>query len=165
MMRNVAALLVCLLGLAFSEAFAPQASPNRVFKSVRSPKQLPKTALGFGLPSFGAKDEKEGDKKTNEKEEPEKKGITFSGLVQLIAAGLGSPFLGSYEGIDPETGRFMFSLEANNFVDENGNSKQTQMPYFESGWVSEEDMEKERKRQEKRKKAKEEGGFKFPWEN
>jgi len=39
------------------------------------------------------------------------------------------------------------------------------MPYFESGWVSEEDMEKERKRQEKRKKAKEEGGFKFPWEN
>ena len=27
----------------------------------------------------------------------------------------------------------MFSLEANNLVDENGNSKQTQMPYFENG--------------------------------
>ena len=30
-------------------------------------------------------------------------------------------------------GKMMFSLEANNLVDENGNSKQTQMPYFENG--------------------------------
>ena len=32
-----------------------------------------------------------------------------------------------------QDGKMMFSLEANNLVDENGNSKQTQMPYFENG--------------------------------
>ena len=42
--------------------------------------------------------------------------------------------------------------EANNLVDEDGNSKQTSMPYFESGWVDPEDLEKEGK------------GFKFPWD-
>jgi len=41
--------------------------------------------------------------------------------------------LGDFEGVDEETGKFMFSLEANNLVDENGNSKQTSMPYFENG--------------------------------
>lgn len=51
----------------------------------------------------------------------------------------------------------MFSLEANNLVDENGESKQTKAPYFESGWVSDEDMEKERQK-------KSGGGFKFPWD-
>ena len=44
-------------------------------------------------------------------------------------------------------------------VPQKGESKQTQMPYFESGWVSDEDMEKERKRQEGGG-----GGFKFPWQ-
>ena len=70
--------------------------------------------LHFGIPTFGAtKDEgKDGDNNL------EKKSIGMSGLVQLITAGLGSPFLGQYEGIDPETGNFMFSLEANNLVDE-----------------------------------------------
>ena len=32
---------------------------------------------------------------------------------------------------------------------QDGRSKQTSMPYFESGWVSEEDLEKERKKKEK----------------
>ena len=36
-----------------------------------------------------------------------------------------------------------------------GNSKQTQMPYFESGWVDEKDLEKEQKMKENG------GGFKF----
>jgi hypothetical protein len=31
---------------------------------------------------------------------------------------MGSPFLGDFEGVDKETGKFMFSLEANNLVDE-----------------------------------------------
>jgi hypothetical protein len=66
---------------------------------------------------------------------------------------MGSPFLGDYEGTDPETGKMMFSLEANNLVDEKGESKQTKMPYFESGWVDEEE--------EARRK---ENGFKFPWQ-
>jgi hypothetical protein len=67
----------------------------------------------------------------------DKKEISIKALLQLIAAGAGAPFLGDYEGIDKETGKFMFSLEANNLVDENGNSKQTQMPYFENGWIDE----------------------------
>ena len=46
----------------------------------------------------------------------------------------------------------MFSLEANNLVDENGESIQTKAKYFENGWVDPEDE----------KRAKE--GFKFPWQ-
>ena len=59
----------------------------------------------------------------------------------------GAAWLGDFEGVDEETGKFMFSLEANNLVDEDGKSKQTSMPYFESGWVDENDE-----------------GFKWPWE-
>jgi hypothetical protein len=53
----------------------------------------------------------------------------------------------------------MFSLEANNLTDENGESKQTKMPYFESGWVDPADLERERKRKEEGS-----GGFKMPWQ-
>jgi hypothetical protein len=95
---------------------------------------------------------------------------------------MGSPFLGDFEGVEKETGKLMFSLEANNFVDEvcdtllhninymlfyffpqpisfsnvkkKGNSKQTQAPYFESGWVDEKDIEEEEKRKGK-------GGFRL----
>jgi len=107
-----------------------------------------KTQRYFGLPSFGSKEDK------NKADTVPKEKIGLKGLVQLITAGAGSPFLGDYEGTDPETGKMYFSLEANNLVDENGESKQTKMPYFESGWVSDEDLEKERNRQP----------FKFPWD-
>ena len=70
------------------------------------------SALYFGIPTFGAKDDKE------PKKDEEGKKIGVSGLVQLITAGMGSPFLGNFEGVDEETGKFMFSLEANNLVDE-----------------------------------------------
>lgn len=40
---------------------------------------------------------------------------------------------------------------------ENGESMQTKASYFESGWVAEEDLVKEKKR-------KEGSGFKFPWD-
>ena len=103
----------------------------------------PQSALCFGIPTFQPK----GDKDDEEKK------IGMSGFVQLLTAGMGSPFLGEYEGTDEETGKMMFSLEANNLVDENGNSKQTQMPYFESGWVDEEEEQKRK-----------ENGFKFPWQ-
>lgn len=109
--------------------------------------------LHFGIPTFGSKDDKKDDKKKDDD-----KKISFSGLIQVITAGMGAPFLGDYEGIDEETGKMMFSLEANNLVDEDGNSKQTKMPYFESGWVDPEDLKKE----EARKAGK--GGFKFPWD-
>lgn len=119
--------------------------------------------------------------RAEDSDEPEKK-IGLSGLLQLITAGMGSPFLGvseqlldvlssrflnvllissspllldqDFEGVDEETGKFMFSLEANNLVDEDGESMQTKGTYFESGWVDEEE--------EARKKSG--SGFKFPWD-
>ena len=114
----------------------------------------------FGIPTFQPKkangnDGEESSNKDNNDPTKEKK-IGFSGIVQLITAGMGAPFLGDFEGVDKETGKFMFSLEANNLVDENGNSKQTSMPYFESGWVDPEDLAREQKRKEE--------GFKFPWQ-
>ncbi|KAL7472246.1 hypothetical protein ACHAXS_012573 [Conticribra weissflogii] len=106
------------------------------------------TKLGFGIPSFGGGSKNDDTDDASEK--PEKK-ISAGGLLQLITAGMGAPFLGDFEGVDEETGKFMFSLEANNLVDENGESKQTQMPYFENGWVEEKD------------ESENSGGFKFPW--
>ena len=55
----------------------------------------------------------------------------------------------------------MFTLEANNLVDENGNSKQTQMPYFENGWVEE---EKDESKIATKRNGVSSGGFKFPWQ-
>ncbi len=110
------------------------------------------TNLQFGIPTFQPKKDDENQKDPNIDE----KKIGLGGLVQLVTAGLGAPFLGDYQGVDKETGKFMFSLEANNLVDENGDSKQTKMPYFESGWVDPEELAKEQKRKEE--------GFKFPWQ-
>jgi hypothetical protein len=123
------------------------------------------TQLSFGIPSFltpptpNSDDDKKkkGTNKNESKQVDEEKSVGLRGLVQLIMAGAGAPFLGDFEGVDKETGKFMFSLEANNLVDENGNSKQTAMPYFENGWVDPKDLERE----EERKKNG--SGFKFPW--
>lgn len=115
----------------WADAFAPSSHPSSRLE----------TRLAFGIPSFQPKD------KDDKGEKKEDKKIGLSGVVQLITAGMGAPFLGDFEGVDKETGKFMFSLEANNLVDENGESKQTKMPYFESGWVDENDQ-----------------GFKFPWQ-
>lgn len=140
--------------LAFSasaEAFAPSSFGSSNNAIERRP--MTTTELNFGIPSFltpkGDDDESESESKGAKTEE---KKMDMKGLIQLITAGAGAPFLGDYEGVDEETGRFMFSLEANNLVDEEGNSKQTSMPFFEDGWVDPEDE----------KRAAE--GFKFPWQ-
>eukprot|EP01083_Nonionella_stella_P200233 733512_1 len=110
------------------------------------------TQLQFGIPTFGAgKDKEEKASKNDIDSLPEPK-IGMSGLVQLITAGMGAAFLGDFEGVEEDTGKMMFSLEANNLVDENGNSKQTSMPYFESGWVDED---------EEKGKKESKGGFKL----
>mmetsp|Transcript_6095 Transcript_6095/g.9348 ORF Transcript_6095/g.9348 Transcript_6095/m.9348 type:complete len:143 (+) Transcript_6095:143-571(+) len=131
-------LLLVVAFASLSRGFVPPSAP------------VSNTALSFGIPSFGAKEDEKKDNKG--KEDGEEKKIGLSGLAQLITAGMGSPFLGDFEGVDEETGKMMFSLEANNLVDEKGQSKQTSMPYFESGWVDPEDMEKEGE------------GFKWPWD-
>jgi hypothetical protein len=138
-------LLVFVAALASAESFSSQKMPSTRCCSSSSSSQL-----SFGIPSFFTpeSDKKDSDAKVAKKgeEKPEKK-IGLSGVLQLIASGMGAPMLGDFEGIDEETGNFMFSLEANNLVDEKGNSKQTQMPHFENGWVDPEDE-----------------GFKFPWQ-
>ena len=110
-MISKSSFVLALLSLTGSAAFTPIAPTSTTVGSTSS------TQLHFGIPTFGAgkKDDKEEEKKNNA--EPEKK-ISFSGLAQLITAGMGSPFLGDFEGVDKETGKFMFSLEANNLVDE-----------------------------------------------
>uniref|UniRef100_A0A6V0Z8G2 Uncharacterized protein n=1 Tax=Thalassionema nitzschioides TaxID=33649 RepID=A0A6V0Z8G2_9STRA len=134
-------ILLVIACVSLSKAFIPP-SASAIPSST--------TSLFFGIPSFGAKEDKKNDDK-GDKDEDEKK-IGLSGLAQLITAGMGSPFLGDFEGVDEETGKMMFSLEANNLVDEKGQSKQTSMPYFESGWVDPKDLEKD------------EEGFKWPWD-
>lgn len=102
-MTRIATALI-LSAVACTNAFAPAAPTSRQ-----------STELHFGIPTFGAKDSKE-EKNDGGEGQPEKK-IGMSGLVQLITAGMGSPFLGDFEGVDEETGKMMFSLEANNLVD------------------------------------------------
>ena len=138
-----------LAAVSSVDAFAPTASTSATCKVSSEGARQP-TELYFGIPTFGKKDEEDKEEDPN----LEKPQVGLKGLVQLITAGAGAPFLGDYQGVDKETGNFMFSLEANNLVDEDGNSKQTSMPYFESGWVDPQDLKKE---EEKKKK----GGFKL----
>lgn len=109
-------------------------------------------ALSFGLPNFDyvGKPKKGGEDRSEEEEQPK---MSLKSLIALVATGAGSPFLGDFEGVDEDTGTLNFSLEANNLVDEEGNSKQTAMPFFEEGWVDEEEIA--------RKKARK---GKWPWE-
>jgi hypothetical protein len=137
--------ILCLAAVVVgTEAFVPS-------KSSVSTRAETTTRLQFGIPTFQPKKD-DGDDKGDKEEK-----IGFKSLAQLITAGMGAPFLGDFQGVDKDTGKMMFSLEANNLVDKEGNSKQTSMPYFESGWVDPEDLEKERRKKEE--------GFKFPWQN
>jgi hypothetical protein len=163
MTRSISLLLFILHAVVFLAAMVVMIEgfvPSRDFVRQR-PLSRSSTNLAFGLPSFNPKGNDEDD---NNKEDPsslEKNNkIGLGGLIQLITAGAGAPFLGEFQGVEKETGKFMFSLEANNLVDENGESKQTKMPYFESGWVDPEDLAKEQKRKEQNG-----SGFKFPWQS
>jgi hypothetical protein len=146
MLLRVGLSLVVLLGS--THALAPP-TPSSLSRS--------KTALALGIPKFLLPDDSERDgtasaDAVSKAEDRSEKKIGLAGILQLMTAGAGAPFLGDFEGVDKETGKFMFSLEANNLVDEEGQSKQTKMPYFENGWVDPEDE----------KRAKE--AFKFPWQ-
>lgn len=137
-----AVLTLCIidLSIAGTESFTSPRDLSTKYKT---------TQLYFGIPTFGGKPKTDSDDDCDNAAPKDEKKIGLSGLAQLITAGMGSPFLGDFEGVDEETGKMMFSLEANNLVDKDGESKQTKMPYFESGWVDEKDLEKERERKEK----------------
>mmetsp|Transcript_15160 Transcript_15160/g.28249 ORF Transcript_15160/g.28249 Transcript_15160/m.28249 type:complete len:151 (-) Transcript_15160:72-524(-) len=149
MMRPVLVTVISLLVLGCSDSFLV---PIRTA-------QHSITRLKLGIPKFLIPNADEDDPASkgslkgnanggkNKGGEVEKPKMDMKGLIQLITAGAGSPFLGDYKGVDKETGNFMFELEANNLVDENGESKQTKAKYFEEGWVDEDDE-----------------GFKWPWQ-
>ena len=82
MTRSLAAIVAILGGLTSVNGFAPATGRQTVSS----------TELGFGLPSFGSKGDDESDDKN-----VEKKSIGLQGLVQLITAGAGSPFLGEFQ--------------------------------------------------------------------
>ena len=142
--------VLALAVVASVDGFALTTSNTLANKAASTEGTRQPTELYFGIPTFGKKDDEE------EEEDPnlEKPKVGLKGLIQLVTAGAGAPFLGDYQGVDKETGNFMFSLEANNLVDEDGKSKQTSMPYFESGWVDPKDLEKEEDNKKK-------GGFKL----
>ncbi len=101
--------LIFAVCIGSAQAFAP------------TPISRTSTQLQFGIPTFGAgkgNEEKVPNKEIDNLPEPK---IGMSGLVQLITAGMGAAFLGDFEGVEEDTGKMMFSLEANNLVDENGN--------------------------------------------
>ena len=110
-------IFVLALTIRQTAAFAPISTHQQ---SLTASTTTTTTQLNFGIPTFGAgknNDDDNNEKKNDDNAIPEKK-IGLSGLAQLITAGMGSPFLGDFEGVDEETGKFMFSLEANNLVDE-----------------------------------------------
>ena len=156
MVKSVLKLTATALLVGSASGFAPASSLQQKAAPTTTASSPSATQLYFGIPGFLTPKQDDDNEATKEKPNDEyklpKKDLSLSGIIQLITAGAGSPFLGDFEGVDKETGNFMFSLEANNLVDENGNSKQTQMPYFEQGWVDPEDE----------KRAAE--GFKWPWE-
>ena len=91
-MTRPLAVFLAILGVCcvYVEAFAPATSRDFARRTESS------TELGFGLPSFGSNDD---DDKGDEDKDPniEKKSIGLQGLVQLITAGAGSPFLGEFQ--------------------------------------------------------------------
>ena len=71
-----------------------------------------------------------------------KPGITFQGLVDLVALGAGAPNLGKFKGVDKETGALQFELEKNNFKSSKTGKTYNSFDnrdatYFEEGYIDE----------------------------
>lgn len=89
-MKSTALILLSALQVAPTAGFFPSGLPMAWGQG---------TSLGFGLPSgFGGPKSDEKVEGGNEKKEEKK--ISAGGLVQLITAGMGAPFLGDFEGVD-----------------------------------------------------------------
>eukprot|EP01041_Mallomonas_annulata_P007187 gene7187-14651_t len=65
--------------------------------------------------------------------------IDGKNLIQLLLMGAGAPGLGEFKEIDKD-GKAIFELEANNFMDAQGNDLQTKQKYFKEGWVEDEGL-------------------------
>lgn len=85
MTRKVSLLLALSTLVGTTHAFVPS--------SLARPSM---TKLQFGIPTFGPKNDDESEKDPS----IDDKKIGLGGLVQLVTAGLGAPFLGDYQGVD-----------------------------------------------------------------
>jgi hypothetical protein len=86
-------------------AFVPSPSTNNNNNNKASSSSI-SSKLNFGFNGLGTPNDekkknktKDSSKATTTTQNGEKK-ITTKGLFQLIAAGMGAPFLGDYEGVD-----------------------------------------------------------------
>uniref|UniRef100_A0A7S2CPV8 Uncharacterized protein n=1 Tax=Octactis speculum TaxID=3111310 RepID=A0A7S2CPV8_9STRA len=122
-------------------SFMPQNS-----KLVKQSRYIKKESLPLLWGPFGKTEEEEIEEPSvdtlPEAEEPEKKGISFQGLFDLMAMGVGAPNLGKFTGVDEETGALQFELEVNNFESKVTGKKYTSYDnrdntYFEEGYVDE----------------------------
>jgi hypothetical protein len=83
----VSAVQLAIFASAITAQAAFIAPPNTVARGAS-------TRLSFGFNGMGSPKPKD-----DEVETPEKK-IGVAGLLQLITAGMGAPFLGDYQGVD-----------------------------------------------------------------
>ena len=94
-MVKCARLVLVIAGTSQAAAFLAPPSPTAVRAAV--------TKLNFGFNGLGSPP----DDTKAVVDEPEKK-ITGRGLFQLIAAGMGAPFLGDFEGVDNVSSLYIF---------------------------------------------------------
>ena len=85
------ALIISITQITVTSAFFPSGLPLGVTWGQG-------TSLNFGLPSGFGKGADNASENGNDKKDDKK--ITAGGLVQLITAGMGAPFLGDYQGVD-----------------------------------------------------------------
>jgi hypothetical protein len=83
---NKVTLLAAIAAIAGSDAFVPS-------KPINTRAATTTTELQFGIPTFQPKKD-DGDDKKGEKK------VGAAGLLQLITAGMGAPFLGDFQGVD-----------------------------------------------------------------
>ena len=111
-MKDVRLLLTLIITWMITQvvvAFVP--SPSNNCNSIAASSSSISSKLNFGFNGLGTPNDAT-KKKTNKTKDSskattattttqnEEKKITTKGLFQLIAAGMGAPFLGDYEGVD-----------------------------------------------------------------
>ena len=112
-MKDVRLLLTLIITWMITQvvvAFVPSPSTNNNNNKASSSSSSSKLNFGFnglGTPNDEKKKNKTKDSSTattttttTTTTQNEEKKITTKGLFQLIAAGMGAPFLGDYEGVD-----------------------------------------------------------------
>ena len=113
-MKDVRLLLTLIITWMITQvvvAFVP--SPSNNCNSIAASSSSISSKLNFGFNGLGTPNDEKKKNKTKDSStatttttttttttQNEEKKITTKGLFQLIAAGMGAPFLGDYEGVD-----------------------------------------------------------------